>query len=97
MDLSRHVGPSAQVALAIAGLAAAGLAPPERGSLLAVPLGNASAAEIINVALAQGAGIEGRGPWGDTVVLWGERDPLSAALRAHGVVLLAASPELCRR
>ena len=97
MDPSRTAGIVSQTTLAVCGLAAAALAPPARGSLLAVPLGGASAADIVNLALAHGGSVEGRGPWGQTMVLWGERDRLASAMRASGVVLLAGSPELCRR
>lgn len=86
-----------QVMLVTAGLAIAVLAPPVRGTMLAIPLGGAPAATTIDLALARGATIEGMGPFRGSVMLRGDRRRLFASLRAHGVVLLAGMPRRCGR
>lgn len=86
-----------QVVLVTAGLAIAVLAPPVRGTMLAISLDGAPAATTIDLALAQGATIEGMGPFRGSVMLRGERRRLFGSLRAHGIVLLAGMPRRCGR
>ena len=89
------VATGAQVLLVSAGLAATVLAPPARGTMIAIPLTGATVAETVNLAVARGATIEGMGRLAGSVVLDGDRARLTAALRAHGVLLIGAPSGLC--
>lgn len=85
----------AQLLLVTIGLAIAAVRPPLHGALLAVPLTGATQGELIDLAMANGATIDGRGVLPGSLVVRGDRARLSAPMRAHGVLLLAGVPGLC--
>lgn len=89
-------GVPVQLLLAATGMAAAAVVPPAHGAMLAVPLTGGSAGETINIALANGATVEGMGVLAGSVVVRGERARLAAPMRAHGIVLIVAASALCQ-
>ena len=83
-----------QCALLLTGSAMLALAPPARGPMLLLPV-SAGAGEAINLSLAQGARLIGRGAFRGSVVVDGDRAAILPALLRHGTIVLAASPVLC--
>ena len=66
------------------------LLPPRDGRMLLIPVGSDSAARLAPTALATGARLIARGPFPGSLVVQGQRGPLSSALRA---VLIVAAPQ----
>ncbi len=76
-------------------MTAALFAPPARGSILLVPLTPAARSALLSGAIAHGARLEGAGPVAGSVVVQAERAALAPAMRAAGVLMIAARPVLC--
>ncbi len=82
---------SLQGSLILAGMGWLAFAPPERGSMLVVPLSPAPLASTLNAVLAGGAAVTGAGPLPGTLLVRGERARIAATL--DSATLLLAAPE----
>ena len=83
-----------QIALSAIVLGAALLAPPARGTMLAIPLAP-SARTVADWTLSAGARIVGTGRLPGSLIITGSRDRLLIAALRHGALLTAAPDLLC--
>jgi len=86
----------AQLAAAALGMAAMPLVPPERGTMLLIPV-KGHAADAMNLAVSGGAAVLGQGPLPGSLLIRGERARIGGRAWRGGMVLLAAPTALCGR
>jgi len=84
-----------QIGLALGALAILAFMPPPSGRLLLVPVGGASQADILGIAIAADARLVGTGPLPESLVVEGTREALLSPLLEAGVILLAAPAAGC--
>ena len=84
----------AQAMIVAAALALLAFWPPRRGAMLLVPL-RGTLAQTVNAALAGHASLLGQGPVPGSIVVFGDRARLVAAIGNKAVVVLAAPATGC--
>lgn len=89
-----RVGMAAQAALVFAS-SLVGLAPPERGSMLLVPLTAQASRDIDTLVARSGAEVTGIGYLPSSRFVRGERIPLLPQMLRSGVLVVSGSPPLC--
>lgn len=77
--------------IALAGIVLAVIAPPSRGTLLAVPLGAAPAHRLLALP---GVRLRGAGPWPGSLIIEAQSAPFAAAL-ANRILLLGGRAQSC--
>jgi len=87
---------SAQIAGALLIFLWIALAPPAEGNILLIPVARQSEAQIVALALEQGASLVQRGPMPSSVIVYGKRDSLFAPLARAGVLMVAGGAVGCR-
>ncbi|WIW88725.1 hypothetical protein K3M67_01705 [Sphingobium sp. V4] len=85
----------AQCGLILVGLVALYAAPPASGTMLLVPLTRAARAELVPMAVANGARLVAAGPWAGSFLVDGQRDRLARPLLGKGVIALSARAGGC--
>lgn len=84
-----------QCAIILGSLAFLALKPPATGAVLLIPLGGASGGDVVNRVIAHGGWLLGAGPIGRSLVVYGRRDAIKAALGGANVLVLAAPFAAC--
>lgn len=72
-----------------------GLVPPERGTMLLIPLTSDGAAALTDVAERSGAVVVGLGALRGSRIVAGERRRLVAPMLSHGILVLNGLPVFC--
>ena len=93
--LRRNSVPISQSLLAIVLVAGLQLVPPDRGSMVYVPLTQDAAARLSSVALRNDARLLARGRTFATITISGERPDMWHSLIQDGVLVISANPRLC--
>lgn len=84
-----------QSLLAIVLVAGLQLVPPDRGSMVYVPLTHDAADRLSSVALRKDARLLAKGTTFATITISGERPNLWHSLIQDGVLVISANPRLC--
>lgn len=71
-------------------------APPASGRMLLVPMNVDAGRGLARMAVGAGARLVDRGPFGGSLVVWGDSAPLMAALLPRHVLVLRATAGGCR-
>jgi hypothetical protein len=87
---------SAQILVALALFASLALMPPARGTIMLIPIGARAQGELAMLAMAHGASLVQRGPFPESLIVYGERARLFAPLTRAGVLVLAGGAAGCR-
>lgn len=96
MDLLRRSrGTAAYCLMMLALLLALGLAPPESGRMLVIPLAGAPEGALLAATLAQGGRLVSAGPLNGSLVIDGDRAALAPALIAFPAFIIAAPATGC--
>lgn len=69
--------------------------PPRTGAMLLIPLRAESPGKALALALARDAVLIGRGPFGGSFVVYGQRDAILPVLNEAGVLVLASPSAGC--
>lgn len=72
------------------------LAPPAEGNMLLIPVGSRSEAQVVTLALMQGASLVQRGPFRSSVIVYGKRASLFGPLARAGVLAVSGGAVGCR-
>jgi len=86
----------AQIAGALLVFLCVALAPPAEGNILLIPVTRQPEAQLVALALAQGASLVQRGPVPSSVIVYGKRDSLFVPLARAGVLMVAGGAVGCR-
>lgn len=92
---ARLLALTTQCAIILGSLAFLALKPPATGAILLVPLGGATGGNVVNRVIAHGGALLGPGPIRRSLVVYGRRDTIAAALSGANVLLLAAPFTAC--
>lgn len=77
------------------GLLGAMLAPPEEGPMMVIPLGGDAMAGTMDCALADGAAFMGADPLPGSILVHGQREPITDGAWRHNCLVIRAPALVC--